>query len=75
MSSGLLGEPQGLPLEDGDLFLKFYCGEEAPFCRTYHPALMYLDLHLNLGVLEGASRCQICLWKGSASSTAGNSAP
>lgn len=75
MSSGLLGEPQGLPLEDSDLFLKFYCDETAPFCRTHHPALMYLDLHLNLGALVGASRCQTCLWKGTASGTAGSSAP
>ena len=75
MSSGLLGEPQGLPLEDGDLFLKFCCDEVAPFCRTHYPALMYPDLHLNVGVLVGASGCQICLWKESASGTAGSSAP
>jgi len=75
MSSGLLGEPRGLPLEESDLFLKFYCDEVAPFCRTHHPALVHLDLHLNLRVLVGASRCQMCLCEGSASSTAGSSAP
>lgn len=75
MTSSLPGEPQGLPLEDGVLFLKFNCDKAACFCRTHQPAPLYLDLHLNLGVLVGASWCQICLWKGSASSTAGSSAP
>lgn len=72
--SGLLGEPQGFPLEDSDLFLKCYCDELAPFCRTHLPALTYLDLQLILGVLVGASQCRICLRKDSLG-TAGSSAP
>lgn len=76
MISGLVGEPQGLPLEGSDLFLKCYCDEVAPFCRTHLLALMYLDLPLILGVLAGASRCCTCLWKErAASGTAGSSTP